>query len=97
VDGAVERPDQHLNSSGSEADEASKASDTSSKDSELETKSANMTHDKTPQVTWQQNNMHNAAYTEDLSPHTIGQAMKLEVLLDDTYSGLSLILVHYQT
>jgi len=51
VDGAVERPDQYLNSSGSEADEASKASDTSSKESELETKSANVTCDKTPQVT----------------------------------------------
>jgi len=66
VDGAIERPDQCLNSSGSEADGASKASDTSSKDSELETKSANMTRDKTPQVTWQQNNIHNTTYTEDM-------------------------------
>jgi len=32
VDGAIERPDQYLNSSGSKADGASKASDTSSKD-----------------------------------------------------------------
>jgi len=56
---------------------ASKASDTSSKDSELETKSANMTQDKTPQVTWQRNNIHNTTHTEDLSPHAIGQAYEV--------------------
>jgi len=49
----LDRPDQYLNSSGSKADEASKASETSPKDSELETRSANVTRDKTPQVTWQ--------------------------------------------
>jgi len=72
----LNREDQCLNSSGSKADDTSKASDTSSKDSELETKSANMTRDKTPQVTWQRN-IHNTTYTEDLSPHTIGQAYEV--------------------
>jgi len=65
-----------LNSGGSEG-EASKESDTSSKDSELEIKSANVTRDKTPQVTWQRNKIHTTAYTEDLSPHTIGQAYEV--------------------
>jgi len=43
----------------------------------FETKSANVTSDKTPQFTWQRNNIHNTTYTEDLSPHAIGQANKV--------------------
>jgi len=95
----LDRPERCLNNSGSKADEASKTSDTSSKDSELEIKSSNMTRDKTPQVTWQRNNIHNNTYTEDLSPHTVGQTYEVggcEVLLNDTCSGLSLILVQHQ-
>jgi len=69
--------DQHFNDDDSEADDASKASDTSSKDSGLKITTANVTRDKAPQVTWQRNKIHNVAFPEDLSPHAVGQAYEV--------------------